>query len=548
MKHLLPFLFFLLSLHTYGQACRAPSSLADIKPERCGIRHVTTEGDNVKVILEFEKRARILSPENPGDVRGKAVNLVGLYYMTYTADGEILSEERVFVQTEDIPDKGLIFGLNGQRGDLLEKDLKLISPAEYAALPSARVSKRDLAAAESREGLVSHFETDLVVDKSFKLQALEVIRWEKGVMPKDTLEPIASSKSLELFDSCTKKQYWTNLYLPTTDPAEGYTVALLNRFDRAVEKDISEKRFRLVSLDTAAEVAGQHDFEFPSPMDIEYREEIFGKNEDGVRELKNQVLVLKSKTAEEDNKIGQYYYYSFDKLAQLQTSALILSKYPVFNPINILREDKGDIYLNNVGHEIVSTFVGHDGQYNVRSTGDKLIEFKKLLENRAKNGFSRVSLMLEEDPIEFKDGTKLVIYQVVENVGVQEVVSSSTSIYHGFIVAQLNKKGIIRSVGFYQRPPNADPRINLSIGPVVQNDAGRISFYATERSSEGAYPIFCDINMGEVHIVKNEKGTAPASRQIYFDSDNAIAGYLGIEKDPNDSRQSKLTIEILKAF
>ena len=104
MRILLTLVLFFSSLQLFSQACHLPASIGVMKPDKFGIRYVESHGGQIKVILEFEKSARIISPDNPKDVRGKSVNLRGIYDLLYDDQGGLLSEKRSFLQDGQIPD------------------------------------------------------------------------------------------------------------------------------------------------------------------------------------------------------------------------------------------------------------------------------------------------------------------------------------------------------------------------------------------------------------------------------------------------------------
>ena len=121
----------------------------------------------------------------------------------------------------------------------------------------------------------------------------------------------------------------------------------------------------------------------------------------------------------------------------------------------------------------------------------------------------------------------------------------ATRINHGFALIQVAVDGKIKATGYYQRPENADPRAQMVLGPVESDEKGNISFYATERTSEGVYPVLCSIKNGKVLFVKNEKGNI-AAKHIYYDSDQQIVSYFGSVKDPSDPRIKVRTLEVLR--
>ena len=552
MRHIIFFLLILVSDHVFSQACKMPSALDQIRPDRCGIRYVKAEGSQVNVILEFEKKTRILTPDNPNDVRGKSVNLIGLYYLTYDQAGEILEEKRVFVQTGEIPDRGLVFGLNGQRGELLESELNLISLEDYNRVPwGGSVKSTPKNPINARSSAV-FFETELNVDKALRITDLQIAKLETLNITADTVPVFRKKTSLFEYDSCTKKRFWTNQYLSVTDPVEGFTLAMLNHYDKDVEKDISEKLLRLVSFDSNGQVAGSHQFEFESPMFVVYRNETFQESLDGISALDKQIWVLKAKTYVDDShKLGQYYYYSFDKKAQLNTSAVVVSRHHIFDPLNVFWQDEGVFYMSNTNHEIVSCFIENSGKYHINSSGERLGRLREFIQRRSQNGNHSIELDLHQQPTVFEDGNVLMIYRVQENVGVAAGVqlsaemAAATLVDHGFVVVLLNPQGLIKEADFYHRPQNADPRSLMELGPVEKNEAGCISFYATDKTSDGIYPVFCTIQHNKVSFVRSKKGPI-TSRQIYYDANEAVVGYFGLKKDPADPRISVRTLEILR--
>ncbi len=545
------YLFALISVLTVhslmGQACKMPLDLDVIRPEKCGIRYVETEGDQIKVILEFEKKARILTPDDPNDVKGRQVTLIGLYYLTYDQQGEILEEDRVFVQTGVVPDRGLVFGLKGQYGQLIESDLKLISVHDYHDIPIAPAlqSREIQEIAEPLE--TEYYESSLNVDGDFKLSNLHIVRWVKpDSAVTDELKPISKLINLETFDSCTKKNYWTNLYLPATDPAEGFTLSMLNKYDRGKSKKILENQMQLVSFDTAGLIAGQHSFDFPSAMKIAHREEIFTVR-NGRNELAKQIWVLTPKDELSGQK--QFYYYSFDKRAGLLNSAVLVSPHELFEAHHMIRHGEGEIYMSSEGMHLVNCYVGYDGAHKVSTTGSSLAALEHFVTERSKNG-NNIQLSLQGEPERLSDSTILVIYQVEENVGLHAAVQVeiegvvSNKVSHGFIVAQMKKNGEFIDAEYYQRPDDADPKKLVKFGPIQENDKGWISFYAQEKTSAGIYPVFCNIKNGEITFVKNENG-ASSARGIYFDAENAIVSYFGYAKDPKNPSQNIRTLEVL---
>lgn len=528
-----------------------PTALDEMRPDKCGIRHVKTEGDKINVILEFEKKTRIITPDNPNDVRGRQVNLIGLYYVTYDGTGEILDENKVFVQTGEVPEKGLVFGLNGQKGLLLDADLKLISLEEYSEVPLGGSKNRVVVQEEEIFPAEYHFETLLNVDRDLKLVDLQIIKWQRENDGQDSTAVIRKKASLIEFDSATKKQYWVNQYLPVTDPRDGFTLALLNNVDKEVSREISDKLLRLVAFDTNGQVAGSHELEFPTSMDIVFRDEIFKNSQDSGKTLDKEILVLKSSEATTDAyRLGQYYYYWFDKKAQLQSSSMVVSKHDVFSTNNILWQDQGVFYMSNTDHEVVSCFINNSGKYNISTTGDRIDNLRTFIQSRSQNG-KRISLKLEQDPTIFDDGDVLMIYRVQEDVGVMAGVQMSpelaaaTRVDHGLLPVLLRPDGQIVAAGFYQRPVNADPRSMMQIGQIERNEEGVISFYATDDTSDGIYPMLCTIKGTNVTFVRNDEGPI-AARLIYYDPNEEVVSYFSKKEDPDDPRIKIRTLEILR--
>lgn len=541
----------MLVYHAYPQACKMPTSLDEMRPDKCGIRYVKSDGENINVILEFEKKTRIITPDNPNDVRGKLVNLIGLYYVTYDRNGDILEEEKKFVQTGEVPEKGLVFGLKGQKGLLLDAELKLISLQDYAQVPwggvinRSEIQKNEIIPSEYR------FETALNVDKNLKLVDLQIVKWKHTPGTDDTTAVIRKKASLMEYDSASKKQYWVNQFLPATDPKDGFTLVLLNRVDKDIEKDISEKQMRLVAFDTNGQVAGLHDFEFPNAMQVVYRNETFCQAADSTKSLDKEIWVMQAKdNAADPQRLGQYFYYRFDKRAQLLSSAMIVSKHEVFEPVNVFWQGDDAFYMSNTGSELVSCFISENGKYNLSTTGNKLTGLKNFMAGRNQNG-RNISFQLINEPTVFENGEILMIYQVRENVGVMAEMelspelAAATSVYHGLVPILMKADGQIIAADFYQRPNHADPRSLVDIGQIERNEEGVISFYATDQTSEGLYPILCTINGSKVNFVRSDEGTI-ASRLIYYDPHERVVSYFSRKKDPADPRISIRTLEILR--
>lgn len=551
MRHLVTLVLLMVTYHAYPQACKMPGNLDEMRPEKCGIRYVKSDGDKINVILEFEKKTRIITPDNPNDVRGKLVNLIGLYYLTYDANGEILEEDKKFVQTGEVPERGLVFGLNGQKGLLLDADLKLISLDDYAQVPWGGSMNKRQTAEIGNESSEFRFETALNVDKNLKLTDLQIVKWRYAPDGTDTTAILRKKASLIEYDSASKKQYWVNQYLPVTDPRDGYTLALLNRVDKEIDKEISEKQLRLVAFDTNGQVAGLHDFEFPNAMQIVYRDEIFAFQPDSGRTLDKEILVMQATDNTSDAyKLGQYYFYRFDKMAQLQSSSMIVSKHEVFDPVNVLWQGDDVLYMSSTESEVVSCFIQSDGKYNISSTGHRLNSLKTFLSSGNHNS-KALNFRLIGEPTIFDDGEILMIYRVEENVGVMagvemsEEMAAATRVNHGLVPVLMMKDGQIVAADFYQRPNDADPRALITIGQIEKNSDGIISFYATDQTSEGTYPILCTIQANKVSFVRSDEG-AIASRLIYYDPNEGVVSYFSRKQDPNDPRISIRTLEVLR--
>lgn len=544
-------LFILSAFYAYPQACKMPIALDEMRPEKCGIRYVKSEGDKINVILEFEKKTRIITPDNPNDVKGQQVNLIGLYYLTYDRNGDILDENKVFVQTGEIPQKGLVFGLQGQKGQLLDAELKLISLDEYGAVPYGGGTRKSAAKSAVASNSNFHFETTLNVDKNLKLLDLQIVKWQHKDDQGDSLVIDRKQAPLIEYDSATKKQYWVNQYLPVTDPKDGFTLALLNRVDRDVSKEVSEKQLRLVAFDSSGQIAGSHELLFESPMAMVYRNDIFQYLPDSGKTLDKEIIVLKAnQTTEDAYKLGQYYYYWFDRKAQLQSSSMVVSKHQIFNTNNILWQGDGVFYMSNTGPEIVSCFINNSGKYNINTTGNRLNSLKTFIESRSKNG-KKIDFKLVEEPTVFEDGDVLMIYRVEENVSVMAGVqispemAAATRVDHGLVPVLMRKDGQIIAAEFYQRPVDADPRALVEIGPVERNSEGVISFYATDKTSDGLYPLLCTIKGSNVDFVRSEEGPI-AARLIYYDPNEEVVSYFSKKKDPKDPRISIRTLEVLR--
>ena len=337
---------------------------------------------------------------------------------------------------------------------------------------------------------------------------------------------------------------------PSTDDAEGYTLALLNRYDRQKGKDISRTHMRLSAFDTAGvDTLHRFEFDFEVPMKIVYRREDYRPSAFGPDELGEQILVFAPAESSTAANYTQYEYYRFDKRANLLAHSSILLKEDVFSQNEHFMTDSGVIYLANDEHTLNSLYIADDGTYNASSTADRLTELKRLMINRTNHlGVNLVVNTLHQAPTIFTDKSRLVVFRVEENVGVRGAdisTNAATMICHGLLVTHLAKDGRVIAAKYYQRPENADPRARVEVGPIERNDRGLISFYATERTSVGAYPVLYTINGANVTIKRNET-EATASNFIYYDFENAIVGYFGLQTDPDDPRVSVKTVEILK--
>ena len=546
MRILFTIVLCLSFLSLWGQARLLPQSMNQLRPERCGIRFIESRGNMIDVILEFEKKARIITPDNPEDVKGKSVNLRGVYYLTYDQSGSLISERRSFLQTGEIPDRGMVFGLNGQRADLLESDLHLISQEEFDSIPWV-VGHGPAAKPLVKVEPDTVYNAELQVDKDNKLVSLDVQKHIRSQSAEDGFDIIESQANLEFYDSCSKKAFWTNLYLPSTDPLNGTTLAMLNFHDKKIDKEPSQKRWRLVSFDSIGLVKGQYDFEFDQPMGIAYRDEITSFKE-GVNAINKQIWVFQpSLSTDSRETINQYHYYAFNTDASLRTSAKIVTSQPVFNSINDLWLKQGVIFTSNQDHVITTCYISNNGDYEIFSSGDRMDNLKRLFDGMTGNHRRTITLQLHQTPTIFEDSTILAIYKVQEDVGVgaaQGVVSDATIVHHGMVVLHMNPNGQILASDYYQRPVNADPRAPVALGPIERNNDGLISFYAYEQTSIGTYPVLYTVKGNKVSMLMNDKGTT-ASRFIYYDSEEAIVGYFGVVKDPNDPRIAFHTLEIL---
>ncbi len=548
MRSLLTFLISIVTLPLLAQACPLPESMNFLKPERCGIRYVKSLDDRIEVILEFDKRARVITPVDPGNAKGKPVTLRGLYKLTYGKDGVLLTEERKYVRTKDIPEKSMFFGVNEQRGKLLESDPVLISVADYDAIPWVGLRKKE----EVKEETVTvkqYYETALEVDRSKKLTDLKITKYaKKAGHQQGQFEPYTTSVNLEMYDSSSKKAYWTALHPVVTDDAEGFTLALLNRYDKQVSREISDQHMRLSSFDSTGQDSNRYEFNFEVPMRLVYQNEEYRPHEGGADELWTETLVFAPKSPG-NSKYLTYEYFQFDKKAQKLAQASILAKAKVFDYNNYYMNDTGTIYISNEGHDITSMFIDKHGKYNIASTAERLPELKRLMLNRTNHlGVNAVVLTLHEEPTVFDDKSILMVYRVEENVGVRGVdvsTTSATMICHGLAVLHLSETGAIMAAKYYQRPENADPRALVDVGPIERNERGVISFYAQEKTSIGTYPVLYTIRRGNVNI-KRSDAESTASQFIYYDSDETIVGYFGLLQDPDDPRVSLKTVEIIR--
>ncbi len=549
MRYLATLLISIISSHAVGQACLLPESMNILRPEKCGIRYVKSDGNEIKVILEFEKEARIITPDNPDQVKGKAVDLTGVYFLTYDHTGKLLSESRSFLQKGDIPEKGLIFGLNGQRGDLIEYDIDLISQEQFDSIPwvAVKSSNTRKSVAVVRD---SFFQTELNIDKHNRIVNIDVIQYHRNDRDHTRFDPTTETYDLMLYDSADTKRYWTSVYMPTYDSETGTTLAMLNEFDKKTSKLISEKRWRLVAFDSLGRDTGYYDWSFDLPMDIAYRSERLCWEGDELAPLDRQIWAFMPKTQAQRNGHITYNYYEFDKYANLILSSQIVTGKPVFNTINHLWLKQGVLYVSNDREEVNICHIDRKGKSQIYSTGNRLPELRDLIAKRMNQGNHAISLSLAQDATIFADSTILMIYNVQENVGVGASLglaetSRSTMVNHGLVVLHIEPHGNILAAKYYQRPENADPRATVVLGPVDRNDEGQISFYAYETTSIGTYPVLYTIRRGNVSIMKNDKG-ATASRFIYFDSDEGIVSYFGLIKDPDDPRNSVRTVEVLR--
>ncbi len=547
MRYLYFIILITLTWQLNGQACLLPKSMNSLKPERCGIRYVTTLPDGLEVLLEFEKRARVITPLDPGNAKGKPLNLRGIYRLTYDRNGGLINEEMFYLQTSDIPDQSMFFGVNEQRGELLESDPSFISEEEYRKLPWIEI-ERPLVSQEVQPNATTYFKTMLNVDRQNRLVDLQVTRYERENSQTAQFSETQMETSLEAYDSSTKKQFWTSLYLPTTDPAEGYTLAMLNHFDRSNDKEPSDQKLRLVSFDTSGLDSFYYDLVFEKDMDVAYRSEEFGIHEEGAEELKSQTWVFTPRNASTSGNYREFQYYHFDKRANLLNHVKVLSEFNPFDAIHFFKTDSGTIFLSNEGHQIYSLYIDQAGDYQLSKSDKNLTKLQKLIGSRTGSQDQKgVTLNPIGEPTAFTDGSYMSAYRVEENVGVTGVsmTNASTMICHGILGVHLSPRGRIKSTGYYQRPENADPRAKVQIGPIVLNDRGLVSFYIREVTSDGAYPVLYSAKGGEVAIARSNVEST-ASQFIYFDAEEAIVGYFGLLEDPDDPRLTVRTVEIVR--
>ncbi len=547
MRFLLTILALVYTMQLYGQACQLPTSIGIMKPEKCGIRYVDSEEDQINVILEFEKKARIITPENPTDAKGNSVNLRGVYHLTYDKDGNLTSEQRSFVQNGEIPEKGLIFGLNGQRGDLIDYDLNLISVGAYDSLPWVAGVRKQIVKKEKAPSPDVFFETDLLINKQSRITDLQVTKYIRSA-DATKFEPITQSYGLEMYDSSSNKSYWTNLYLPVTDPISGTTIAMLNHFDRKKSKEISKQRWRLVAFDSLGRDSVTYEWNFNLPMKVAFRLEKRMRDDDPLAALDKQIWAFKPMTKTPAG-YTDYQYYELDAQANVVNTCNITSKIDVFDTFHHLWVEKGVIYVSNQDHQLTFCFIDDKGQSKVSWANGRLEGLEKLINSRLKQGKHAITLDLSHDPERFDDGSILLTYQVQENVGVGASFgmldgTGNNVVNHGLVIAHIQSDGTVLAAKYYSRPSNAVPKAKVVVGPIARNDQGHISFYASETTSVGKYPVLFSIKYGNVSIMKNDQG-ATASRFVYFDSDEGIVSYFGVVKDPEDPRNSVRTVEVL---
>ncbi|NND08466.1 MAG: hypothetical protein HKN87_18965 [Saprospiraceae bacterium] len=549
MRTLLAFALLFLAQQLFSQACHLPASIGIMKPDKFGIRYVESRGNEVQVILEFEKNARIITPENPKDVKGKSVNLRGIYDLRYDSQGGLLSEKRSFLQDGQIPDKGLIFGLNGERGELIDYDLNLIDQSAYDSIPWVAGVRKVIQPEEKIARPDTFFETDLLIDKQSRITELEVTQFARNRYDNTKFDPITETYDFELYDSSDQKKYWTNLYIPVTDPRNGNTTAMLNHFDKKMSKEISATKWRLAVFNKEGRDTGKYEWNFELPMDLAFRLEKFENELDPLAPLEKQIWAFKP-SIPTNSAYNEFQYFEFDAHTNLTNRTDIITNHNVFNTIHHIWHKEAVIYASNKDAAINFCYIGDDGESKISSTNARLTELSKLMEKRTQNGMSHaIKLSLAQEVERFDDGTLLVIYQVEENIGVGASfgiaeTTNSNMVSHGLVVVHLKPDGSVLAAKYYQRPENADPKAKVVIGPIQRNVQGQISFYAFETTSDGSYPLLYTIRRGNVAIVKNDQG-ASASRFIYFDADERIVSYFGEIKDPDDPRNSRRTVEVL---
>lgn len=546
---LITLVLFFSSLQLFSQACHLPASIGVMKPDKFGIRYVESHGDQIKVILEFEKSARIITPDNPKDVKGKSVKLRGIYDLLYDGQGGLLSEKRSFLQDGQIPNKGLIFGLNGERGELIDYDLDLIDQQTYDSLPWVagvhKIVKEDQKIARPD----TFYETDLLIDKQSRITDLEVTQYARNRYDDTKFDPTTETYDLELYDSSDQKQYWTNLYIPISNPHNGTTMAMLNHFDKKKSKEISSTRWRLAAFNREGRDTGLYEWNFELPMEVVFRIEKRRDEMDPLSPLEKQIWAFKS-SAPTNTAYSEFQYFEFDPWANLTNRTNIITNHNLFNTIHHIWQEEGVIYVSNKDAVINLCYISQDGESKISSTNARLAELSKLMEKRSLNGKSHaIKLNLAQEEERFEDGTMLVMYRVEENVGVGASfgiaeTSSSNMVSHGLVVLHLKPDGTVLAAKYYQRPENANPKAKVVIGPIQRNEQEQISFYAFETTSLGSYPVLYTIRRGNISIVKNDRG-ASASRFIYFDADERIVSYFGEIKDPDDPRNSRRTVEVL---
>lgn len=549
MRTLLTCSLIFLTLQLFSQACHLPASIGIMKPDKFGIRYVESNGDQIKVILEFEKSARIITPDNPKDVKGKSVILRGIYDLLYDGQGGLLSETRSFLQDGQIPTKGLIFGLNGERGELIDYDLNLMDQQTYDSIPWVAGVRKIMNEDQKIVKPDTFYETDLLIDKQSRITELEVIEYTRNRYDDTKFDPATETYDMELYDSSDQKQYWTNLYIPVTDPHDGTTVAMLNHFDKKKGKEISSTRWRLAAFNHEGRDTGRYDWNFEIPMDVAFRLEKKKDAKDPLSPLEKQIWAFKP-AVPTNTAYNEYQYFEFDPGTNLTNRTNIITNHSVFNTIHHIWQEEGVIFVSNKDAVINLCYINQDGESKITSTNARLTELTKLMEKRSPNGKSHaIKLSLVQEEERFEDGTMLIVYRVEENVGVGasfgiSETASSNMVSHGLVVLHIKPDGSVLAAKYYQRPENADPKAKVTIGPIQRNEQGQISFYAFETTSVGSYPVLYTVRRGNIAIVKNDRG-ASASRFIYFDADERIVSYFGEIKDPDDPRNSRRTVEVL---